>query len=261
MILQIYDNTVLKAKNKQGILPVDKDGYRTLPLGALGCFNTRGEWYSSDQEVIQLFDRSSAFMDLVNRGLLLAEDDHPMPSIEEGTVDPRSGAINTPAYITRLRNFAPDKVCAHIKNIRLVSNRDVQSPDVDQNAIIILGDVKPTRARGVFLEQALNNPHQNVCFSIRSLTSAKVIGNVNHKTIVEVMGFDWVPVGGVRAATKANSPTLESALSFTREDMDAITISDDVSLESDRAPIHNLVRHFQRESTPLVRRKSSLERW
>ena len=60
MILKTYDNTLLSSKQKKGILTPDSEGYRTVPLGALGCTNTRGEFYTATNEVVALFDAYAA---------------------------------------------------------------------------------------------------------------------------------------------------------------------------------------------------------
>lgn len=265
MLLKLYDNQVLNAKGKKGVLTPDADGYRTTVLGAVGCYNTKGEFYLADQSVVDLFDGSGLFMDMVARGLLMAEDEHPMPNIEEGTIDARTGEINLPAYIARLRYYDPDRICAHIKNVQLVSNRDGTVPEASKDAIIILGDTKPVRERGKYLEEAFKNPHENVSFSIRSMTTQETVRGVRYKTIVEVLGFDRVARGGIKGAVKYNSPALESGFEFSPAVVEAIrkaSESDMVSLESGLAPIDNLMDYLSDNKVAHTgRRTSSLESW
>lgn len=264
MILKTYDNTLLSGKQKKGILTPDSEGYRTIPLGALGCTNTRGEFYTATDEVVALFDTSATFMDLVSRGNLRAEREHPMPDIKEGTIDVRSGVVNIPAYIQRLRIFKPDRICAHIKNINLVPNSEFGSDEVEPSAIIILGDVKPIRDLGVQLEDAFNNPHENVSFSIRSLTTQRTVGNKTYKDITEVLGFDWVTLCGIRSSHKYNAPGLESGMVITTDMVDEIVHQSEVySLESDQPVVNidNLVKYLKSQAVDNKRRKSRLETW
>lgn len=260
-ILKAYDNILLRNSGKQGILKPDQDGYRSMPLGAIGCFNTRREFYSAEEDVIRLFDRSSRFMDMVNRGNLLAEMEHPMPNAQEGTLNPRTGELLLDAYILRLRQFKAGNICAHIKNVRLVSNEDVKSPDVPSNAIIIMGDVKPTRDHADKLERAFVNPHENVSFSIRSLTDNQWIAGVLHKRIVEVLGFDWVTLPGIRTAHKMASPQLESDLIFTDDVIERIKNPEPSLVGLESAPIEGLTNWLSVETIPILRRASILDNW
>ena len=60
-----FTETIFTAKGKEGILPgPDSDGYHTVVLGGLNCYNSAGEYYTADR-VIDMFRDSSVFMRLL----------------------------------------------------------------------------------------------------------------------------------------------------------------------------------------------------
>jgi len=189
--------TSLQGTNKVGILPVDENGYRTMIVGALNMFNSAGELYVA-QEAKELFDQSSAFMRRVNRGVLKAEYGHPKP--QPGMTDR--------AFAARVMNIDEDRVCAHHKTLWL---EDYKGPD-GKSVLAIMSKVRDTGPYGATLARSLENKDENVCFSIRAFTDDRMIGGVNHRTLRQIITFDYVNEPGMAIAEKYKSPALEHFL-------------------------------------------------
>jgi len=187
--------TSLKGTNKVGILPVDENGYRTMIVGALNMFNSAGELYVA-QEAKELFEGSSAFMRRVARGVLKAEYGHPklLPGQSERS------------FAARVLNIDEDRVCAHHKELWL---QDMTGPD-GRPVLAIMSKVGVSGPFGATLERSLNNKDENVCFSIRAFTDDRMIGGINHRTLRQIITFDYVNEPGMSVAEKFKSPALEA---------------------------------------------------
>lgn len=189
--------TALAGTGKRGLLPPDADGYRIQPIGGLNCFNNAGEYYTA-QQARRLFERSSAFMRRVSSGCLKGEDGHPVwePGMSEQQ------------YISRVLRIHEPNVCAHFAEVWLdfESMKDATGRPI----IAIMGKVKPAGQQGAQLEAAYNNPHEDVCFSVRAFTADNRVGGVNERTLIEIVTFDRVNEPGIGTSRKFRSASLES---------------------------------------------------
>ncbi|HCM8676850.1 TPA: hypothetical protein N4790_004578 [Shigella sonnei] len=66
----------------------------------------------------------------------------------------------------------------------------------------IWGWVKPNRERGPYLAEALENPHQNVCFSLRAIVREGYVGGVKTRRLDRLVTFDWVIEDGLQICNK-----------------------------------------------------------
>lgn len=191
-----YSCTALAGKNKKGVLTPDADGYYTVVLGALDFHNSAGQFYSFDGSR-QVFEESSTFMRRVARGALNGECGHPRPH-----------GMTNQQFVSRILDIDEKNISHHIKEVTL--QRDTVKDDKGHYVVAIIGKVKPAGPKGPALEAALQNPDQNVCFSIRSLTDDVVSATQWTKNIRTCVTFDWVNEPGISVATKYHSPALES---------------------------------------------------
>lgn len=200
-----YACTALVGTNKGGVLKPDANGYYRMILGAFNIYNSAGLWYNYETSK-HIFDSSSSFMRRMSAGNLYSEEDHPQ------WVD------GTPLdmYVARIKRIEPKNICAHIRDIEVVPGD--MSKDGSQ-VMLIYGSVKPDRERGKYLKEALDNPDQNVCFSLRALCDDKYINGRIERTITEFITFDWVVEPGLHVAHKYNAPGLESFACESREEM------------------------------------------
>ena len=188
-----FTATKLINSKKEGILKPDADGYYELCIGALNVYNSAGEYYTL-KGAEDLFSSSSSFMRRVANGCLKAEVDH--PRMLAGMTDKE--------YLERVLSIEQKNVCAHIKEIWLVPT------STNGGMVLVMGKVKPAGVKGFALQEALDNKHQNVCFSIRALTSDYQQGGTRYRVLKYIQTFDWVTEPGISTANKWDSPALES---------------------------------------------------
>lgn len=190
--------TALLGTNKAGTLKCDADGYYTVVLGALDVFNSSGAYYP-EASARHLFAQSASLARRIASGNLRGEYGHPrmLPGM---TVDD---------FINRVRDIYEPHVCMHIRKVTVdyTTFRNAQG----QPIITIIGEIKPSGPMGPSLKEQLENRHEDVCFSIRSLTNDEVsiYGRVN-KHIKLIVTWDYVNEPGLANAHKWNAPGLEA---------------------------------------------------
>ena len=203
-----YSCTALLGSNKSGVLKPDADGYYTVVLGALNFFNSAGQYYPLEPAE-KLFADSSILVRRARSGDLRMEYGHPkfMPGMTKKD------------YLYRIMDIHEPSTCGHIAEVWLDKN---QVKDKSGNPIIaIIGKIRPSGPYGNVLKDQLDNPKENVCFSIRSITDdyRDASGQV-FKVLKEIYTWDYVNEPGISAAKKWMSPALEalcSDISFERK--------------------------------------------
>lgn len=225
----VYQCTALVGSNKQGILPCDEDGYYTLMVGGLDTFNSVGAFYPLEPAKA-LFQDSSGLMRRIANGSCKGECGHPKPRPGQTSRD----------FLQRVLQIEETKVCCHFRRIWLESREEE-----GRSYTAIMAEVKPSGPMGPALKESLDNPHENVCFSIRSITNDRVSpkGYIV-KSIRNIVGFDWVTEPGIRFATKYHSPSLEglSERAFVVSDLPVSQPVETVEAVSMEASIVNDVR-------------------
>lgn len=198
-----YACTALKGTNKQGVLTPDENGYYEMVLGALNFFNSGGAFYPLEPAK-GIFESSSSLMRRINDGALRGELGHPK----------KQPGMSMRDYIARILEIHEENVCCHIKEVRL-DHGSVKDSN-GQAVVSIIGKVKPSGPKGQSLKESLENPDENVCFSIRSLTRDIMVGGVVHKQLKTVVTWDYVNEPGISMAKKWHAPGLE-AISLQEE--------------------------------------------
>lgn len=233
-----YECIALKGTSKAGVLTPDESGYYTLPVGAINVRNQSGILYKATEEVKAIFESpQSDFVRSIEGGNCKGEVEHPKLKPGQSMRD----------YIARLSDIDLDNVCCTFRKIWL--------NELSDGSIEIMAELKPTGPKGVYLKEALDNPDENVCFSIRSLVDPEHYRRTRERIITYVKGFDWVNEGGIKSACKYNSPALESLVSMTFTDLDLeapvkVSLEDVcVATETDDA-ISNLRRVLKWDSVP-----------
>lgn len=186
--------TMLIGTDKKGVLRPDPDGYYTVPLGAYGAYNSMGMFYDFNSAAA-LFKDGSPLMRMIQKGVLRAEYKHPE----------RQPGQSDQEYIQRIRTIDSDRVCAHIRRAYL---REGQRDEQGRPIVTVMGEVRPSGPFGHILKDALDNPHENVYFSVRSLTMDDMVRGIKYTR--EIITWDYVNEGGIYTANKYNSPALES---------------------------------------------------
>lgn len=192
-----YTCTALLGTNKAGVLRPDRDGYYTVVLGALNVFNSAGAYYPLAAGK-KLFEESSSLMRRIANGALRGEYGHPRKTPDMSMRD----------FMSRVQDIYEPNVCCHFRKVYLddSSVKDEKGRPV----VAIIGEVKPSGPMGQALKESLENPSENVCFSIRSITEDAMINGVIHKNLKTIVTWDYVNEPGLSVAKKWHAPGLES---------------------------------------------------
>lgn len=208
----VFTCTQLNGTNKVGTLKKNANGYYTMVIGALNMFNSAGMYYDF-KAAEQFFKESSALMRRVSRGSLRGENGHPR----------REPGMSVQAYYARLLQIHEDKVVCHFASITLDFNN--YKDDQGRPIVAIVAEVCPSGPLGSMLEKQLQNPQENVCFSIRSFTDDRLVNGIVTRYIKTIVTFDYVNEPGMSVANKFNAanPALEALedVSFSRAEAEA----------------------------------------
>lgn len=201
--------TALQGTGKAGQLPADEDGYFTLPIGGLDCFNSANQFYSYSAAK-NLFEQSSSFMRRVSTGCLKGEMGHPK----------RESGQSMDDFVDRVMRVEETRVSHHLSEIWLDFNsvKDKNGKPI----VAIMAKVKPSGPYGQPLLESLLNPKEDVCFSIRAFTDDRRVGGVTERGLKEIITWDAVTEPGIDGARKYRSPSLESRVEeiITRADLE-----------------------------------------
>lgn len=192
-------NTVLVKKNKQGILKPDSDGYYTIVLGALNSYNSAGEYYVY-KGAEELFLNSSQLMQRIKKGALYSELGHPKPQPGQ----------DFKSFYIRARTIEETNICAHIKEVWLDKEYGRNNPELgNPEMIAVMGKVAPAGPHGDSFKRSMENPAENVAFSVRGITNNYRRNGRIERVFEEIITWDRVVEPGIAIATKYNSPALE----------------------------------------------------
>lgn len=239
-----YSCTALLGTNKAGVLKPDAEGYYTVVLGALNFYNSAGDFYPYESAK-DLFSESSSLMRRIKNGACRAEYGH--PKLQPG--------MSQRDFLARILSIHEDKVCAHIKEV-ILDDKSVK--DIDGKPVMaIVGKVKPCGPYGAVLKESLDNPSENVCFSIRSLTKDVYDGIVNKKNLLQIICWDYVNEPGISVANKYQSPALEGindkTINFSVEQLTDIRDKQlkQVGMESAKTVVDDVIKQLVKNNSKV----------
>lgn len=189
--------TALKGLNKVGDLKPDANGYYRMALGGFDMENAAGAYYPMESAK-HLFDNSSSFMRRIRNGNCRGEYGHPK----------RLPGWTIQDYIQRIMTIDEDRLCCHIAEVSLES--DIYKGPNGAPIVAVMGKIFPSGPLGHVLKASLDNPLENVCFSVRSLTRDVWVGDRLVKNMEALATYDYVNEPGVAHCQKYTSPALES---------------------------------------------------
>lgn len=193
--------TMLLGTDKKGILKPDADGYYTVVLGAYGAFNSANMFYDLASAAV-FFQPGSPLIRMIEKGVLRGEYKHPEPGPR------RPGQTEQQAnmeYVSRIRRIDENRIGFHIRKVYL---RGGVTDDKGRPITEVIGEVRPSGPFGQVVKDALDNPHENVYFSVRSLTVDDMQRGIKYTR--DIVTWDFVNEGGIYNANKYGSPALES---------------------------------------------------
>lgn len=199
-----YVSTALPDMNKAGKLKKDADGYYEITLGGLNVVNSAGAVYVMEG-ARALLDKSNLLNKRISAQRLRSEYGHPK----------RLPNQSDDEFFSRILAIEETRTCNHIREFRL-------EPRQGTDEVLIIGWVKPSGPYGPALEESLNNPNENVCYSIRSFTDDFQHGYTRKKILKTVVTWDYVNDPGISFANKLDTPSLEdlATATFTRSQIE-----------------------------------------
>jgi hypothetical protein len=237
-----FESSKLKYKNKKGILKPDADGYYDVVVGGLNVYNSANEYYTLE-EAKELFNKSSRFMQRVEGGYLKSEVGHPAWKTGQNFTD----------YLRRILTIDDQNICGHFKTVWLDPDFGKNNTDLGNNkAVGIMAKVRPTGIHAAVLESAINNPHENLSFSIRAITTDTRENGQTYRALKTIVTFDLVNEPGIKFANKFDNPSLENINEDDSESI-GINVEDKVTiLESEIQRIASNLNGVSTESKSMV---------
>lgn len=192
--------SALVGTNKMGIIKPDAAGYRKMVVGGLRMYNSANALYLDDDHARRILtDHSSEFQRMIGRGVLRGEYGHPK----------REMGMKDDDYYRRALQIYENRACVHFRKVWLET--DTMKDSKGRPIVAIMAELRPSGELGPRLQDHLDNPHENVCFSIRSFTKDNRGGDgIVRKSLRKVITFDYVNEPGMENAEKYKSPSLES---------------------------------------------------
>ncbi len=213
--------SAVKSNAKNDKLEQDKNGYYKVTLGAVNALNGNGDIYLEKgiKELIE--DSSHSLARRLKSGYLKGEAGHPVYQT----------GMSKAEFFSRNLRIEITNVSHHIRDVILIPTGNHSGVPGTGNQVLIEGWIKPSGPQGDALKKMLDDPEQNVAFSIRCFTNDQVIGGVNTKTIMQIVTWDWVIEPGIKIANKWDKLSVES-LDLMTFNIDELT-SSGVSLKDD----------------------------
>lgn len=252
-----FTETVFTSQNKEGTLPPpDSNGYYTVVLGGLNCYNSAGEYYVATG-VVDMFRSSSSFMRRIQSGSLYSEVGHPR----------KEPGMSNSQFYNRIIDILDTNICGHIAEVSLDMDYGKKNPQFgNPDLIAVMGKVKPAGPKAEALKLSLENPKQNTAFSVRGLTENFDRNNRVERVLTQIITYDHVVEPGIKAACKAFVPGLESFKVFEQTDiiLDKALLRETISyLQKDNRLAtesnRNLYNEILTSITPLERK--ALPKW
>ena len=248
MSRMFFSQTKLRMLGKKGEIKPDAEGYYTLVVGALNSHNNTGAYRYVADGVRELFGPGSLLHRRIANGCLRAEVNHPK----------RTAGMSDQQYMDRMLDIDRDNVCAHFKEIWLDENFGKDHPEYGNPSMVaIMAKVKPSEPKGNILRESLENPNENVCFSIRAMADEGFVNGKLIRILKEIVTIDFVNEGGLLVASKWDSPACEAinndmTLQITEELLKKVMRKDNIyATESSKEAASILLTHFKPSKPPV----------
>ena len=215
--------TAIKSKADNRKLEQDDKGYYRVILGAIDAFNTAGDFYLSDGVKDLIDNQSHSLSRRLKSGYLKGECGH--PSYQTG--------MSKADFFARNLRIELSNTSHHIRELILTPTKEPSGFPGKGTTILIEGWIKPSGPLGDALKKDLDNPDQNVPFSIRSFTQDSNVNGINTKKILQIVTWDWVLEPGIQTANKWSTldkrkVSVES-LDLCRINLDELANGDEIS--------------------------------
>lgn len=203
-----FSNVLLSQTGKKGVLKQLDGGYYEILLGAFGTTGNGG-WFYNTESAMRYVRSDREFLYMLNSGRLRSEYGHPV----------RTPGMTDAEWFVRVNTIFEPNVSSHIRKIDFSS--DLVKDAKGRAVVAIIGQVRPYDDR---FRQQLENPHEDVNYSVRSFAKRDFRNMQKHVT--KIITWDSVFDPGIKVASKYSTPSLESG----RIDFES---PDDVSIALD----------------------------
>jgi len=170
----------------------DKDGYYEITVGNGNKFSLDGSYFKAEGAINILKDKNSSINKLLSSGYLKGELGHPKKGLNE----------SDKAFNHRNTIIREDNVSHFIKEVSAIETNVNENFGGFGNIVDFVVKLKPAGPHGPALKEALEDPDQNVAFSVRAFSVRSYIGNTIVYDNVAIITWDWVGNPGMAVANK-----------------------------------------------------------
>lgn len=190
-----YSNIALAATGKKGILKKLDNDYYEIILGAFGAFGNGG-WLYDTRTAMQFIERNPDFIRMMQNGRCRSEWGHPR----------RVPGMTDQEWFIRINEIMESNTSSHIRRIRI--SMDTVIDEKGRKVAAIIGEVRPSGPKADEFRRQLENPYEDVNYSIRCFATKNFANMTKH--ITRIITWDNVFEPGIGVATKYNTPSMES---------------------------------------------------
>jgi hypothetical protein len=190
-----YSNVALAGSGKQGKLKQLDNGYCEIILGAFGAFGNGG-WLYDTASAMRYMENDPEFLRMLQAGRLRSEWGHPR----------RLPGMSDQDWFVRICEIMENNVSSHIR--RVSASLDTVVDERGRKVVAIIGEVRGTGPKSREFNEMLENPDEDVNYSIRCFAK-KNFGNMT-KSMTKIITWDSVYDPGIAVASKYKTPSLES---------------------------------------------------
>jgi hypothetical protein len=249
-----YGNIALPSSGKQGILKKLDSGYVEIILGAFGTFGN-GDWLYDTASAMKVFNSDPDFRRMLEAGRLKSEWGHPV----------RPPGLTDAEWFIRICTIYEPNVSSHIR--RVTPSFDTIVDAKGRKVVAIIGEVKGSGPHSREFNESLENPHEDVNYSIRCFAEKNFSNST--KYMKKIVNWDSVTDPGVPIANKYATPSMESRFQVARMldeaefDLDRIregliTPSNDESFESSAKPARAIFQSLYESTTTRIAMPAAL---
>ena len=239
------------AENKQ--IKKDDKGYYFITLGAFNAYNRSGAFYLMDGVRDLVENKSSSLNRRIRDGYLKGEAGH--PNYESG--------MSKVEFYERNLKIEQTRISHHIRDIVFTDTKTPCGMPGKGNIVLVQAWLKPDGPMGDALKKSLDDPEQNVAFSIRCFTKDTMQGGTIIKEVVQIVTWDWVVEPGMKMANKFDTLNLES-LDFTPVSLRSLMeYNNDLSISVESADKTLMLNEMSERLTSYDNKKDAtiIDRW
>jgi len=190
-----YSNIALAGSGKKGILKKLDNDYYEIILGAFGAFGNGG-WLYDTKSAMRYIEQDREFLQLLQAGRLRSEWGHPR----------REQGMSDRDWFMRICDIVESNTASHIRRIRI--SMDTVKDERGRMVAAIIGEVRPSGPKADCFREQLENPDEDVNYSIRCFAHKNIASMTKH--INRIITWDNVNDPGIAVASKYKTPSLES---------------------------------------------------